>query len=206
MVHGGSHIFTVSRPGGLLQIKRPVGTGSVSETCSHCKSTTPLLPSCHLSTILENTICFNPTVIVLLLYDRTAPMDSRDKKPSKPSTSRPGGIRTLSDLNRPPPGAESDSDSDAPQEYYTGGEKRYWYLLLLLLLLLHHKISMKHVWGPPPLDHTGIGSDLVQLEWYGPLDRSRARSNLSRGQSSGIGQLVPGDMKGSMVQGWAPQW
>ncbi|XXG83793.1 hypothetical protein AAC387_Pa10g1469 [Persea americana] len=50
-------------------------------------------------------------------------MDSRDKKPSKPSTSRPGGIRTLSDLNRPPPGAESDSDSDAPQEYYTGGEK-----------------------------------------------------------------------------------
>lgn len=105
-------------------------------------------------------------------------MDSRDKKPSKPSTSRPGGIRTLSDLNRPPPGAESDSDSDAPQEYYTGGEKRYLYLLLLLL----HKISMKHVWGP------------------------RARSNLSRDQSNGIGQLVPCDVEGLMVQGWAPQW
>ncbi|XP_057431532.1 plant UBX domain-containing protein 4 [Lotus japonicus] len=49
-------------------------------------------------------------------------MASRDtKKPSKPSTSRAGGIRTLSDLNRP--SADSDSDSDGPQEYYTGGEK-----------------------------------------------------------------------------------
>ncbi|KAJ1428981.1 hypothetical protein SESBI_08704 [Sesbania bispinosa] len=49
-------------------------------------------------------------------------MASRDgKKTSKPSTSRAGGIRTLSDLNRP--SADSDSDSDGPQEYYTGGEK-----------------------------------------------------------------------------------
>ncbi|KAG7959481.1 hypothetical protein I3843_10G072000 [Carya illinoinensis] len=48
-------------------------------------------------------------------------MASRDKKPSKPSGSRAGGIRTLSDLNRP--SADSDSDSDGPQEYYTGGEK-----------------------------------------------------------------------------------
>ncbi|KAK9935953.1 hypothetical protein M0R45_012824 [Rubus argutus] len=45
-------------------------------------------------------------------------MASKDKKPSK---SRTGGIRTLSDLNRR--SADSDSDSDAPQEYYTGGEK-----------------------------------------------------------------------------------
>ncbi|CAK9146603.1 unnamed protein product [Ilex paraguariensis] len=50
-------------------------------------------------------------------------MSSRDKKPSsKPSSSRTGGIRTLSDLNRPS-GHDSDSDSDGPQEYYTGGEK-----------------------------------------------------------------------------------
>ncbi|XP_071698316.1 plant UBX domain-containing protein 4-like [Rutidosis leptorrhynchoides] len=49
-------------------------------------------------------------------------MTSRDKKPAKPSTSRPGGIRTLSDLNRPSAN-DSDSDSDGPQEYYTGGEK-----------------------------------------------------------------------------------
>jgi len=49
-------------------------------------------------------------------------MSSKDKKPSKPSSSR-GGIRTLSDLNRRS-GPDSDSDSDGPQEYYTGGEKR----------------------------------------------------------------------------------
>ncbi|GAY35285.1 hypothetical protein WN944_012601 [Citrus x changshan-huyou] len=49
-------------------------------------------------------------------------MASRDKKPAKPSSSRAGGIRTLSDLNRRS-GPDSDSDDDAPQEYYTGGEK-----------------------------------------------------------------------------------
>ncbi|MED6144094.1 Plant UBX domain-containing protein 4 [Stylosanthes scabra] len=48
-------------------------------------------------------------------------MASKDKKSSKPSSSRAGRIRTLSDLNRP--SADSDSDSDEPQEYYTGGEK-----------------------------------------------------------------------------------
>ncbi|MCL7038607.1 hypothetical protein MKW94_018791 [Papaver nudicaule] len=46
-----------------------------------------------------------------------------DKKPvTKPSGNRRGGIRTLSDLNRPS-GPDSDNDSDGPQEYYTGGEK-----------------------------------------------------------------------------------
>lgn len=50
-------------------------------------------------------------------------MASRDKKPAKPSTSRTGGIRTLSDLNRHA-GPEPDSDDETPQEYYTGGEKR----------------------------------------------------------------------------------
>ncbi|KAL1201735.1 Plant UBX domain-containing protein 3 [Cardamine amara subsp. amara] len=49
-------------------------------------------------------------------------MSSKDKKPSKPSSGRTGGIRTLSDLNRRS-GPDSDSDSDGPQEYYTGGEK-----------------------------------------------------------------------------------
>ncbi|KAL3596100.1 hypothetical protein D5086_007737 [Populus alba] len=50
-------------------------------------------------------------------------MASRNKKPAKPSSSRAGGIRTLSDLNRRS-GLDSDSDDeDAPQEYYTGGEK-----------------------------------------------------------------------------------
>ncbi|XP_004486192.1 plant UBX domain-containing protein 4-like [Cicer arietinum] len=46
-------------------------------------------------------------------------MASRDNK--KASSSRAGRIRPLSDLNRP--SADSDSDSDGPQEYYTGGEK-----------------------------------------------------------------------------------
>ncbi|CAA0817962.1 Plant UBX domain-containing protein 4 [Striga hermonthica] len=49
-------------------------------------------------------------------------MSSQDNKPAKPSGSRPGGIRTLSDLNRPP-ARDPASDSDGPQEYYTGGEK-----------------------------------------------------------------------------------
>ncbi|KAK6149711.1 hypothetical protein DH2020_017236 [Rehmannia glutinosa] len=49
-------------------------------------------------------------------------MSSRDKKTSKPSSSKTGRIRTLSDLNRPS-AHDSDSDSDGPQEYYTGGEK-----------------------------------------------------------------------------------
>ncbi|KAK9014825.1 hypothetical protein V6N11_005963 [Hibiscus sabdariffa] len=50
-------------------------------------------------------------------------MASRDKKPAKPSSSsRAGGIRTLADLNRPS-APDSDTDSDNPQEYYTGGEK-----------------------------------------------------------------------------------
>ncbi|CAF1742103.1 unnamed protein product [Brassica oleracea var. botrytis] len=49
-------------------------------------------------------------------------MSSKDKKPAKPSSSRTGGIRTLSDLNRRS-NPDSDSDSDGPQEYYTGGEK-----------------------------------------------------------------------------------
>ncbi|XP_022994917.1 plant UBX domain-containing protein 4-like [Cucurbita maxima] len=48
-------------------------------------------------------------------------MASRDDKPSKPSSSRTGGIRTLSDLNRRSP--DSVGDPDGPQEYYTGGEK-----------------------------------------------------------------------------------
>lgn len=58
-------------------------------------------------------------------------MSSRDtKKPSRQTSgNRAGGIRTLSDLNRPS-GHDSDSDSDGPQEYYTGGEKRYFYQLL----------------------------------------------------------------------------
>lgn len=45
---------------------------------------------------------------------------------TKPSGSRTGRIRTLSDL-RQPSRDTSDSDSDETQEYYTGGQKRYYY-------------------------------------------------------------------------------
>ncbi|KAF5472747.1 hypothetical protein F2P56_009440 [Juglans regia] len=51
-------------------------------------------------------------------------MASRDKKPSKPSSSIAGGIRTLSDLTATQMAlSDSDNDSDGPKEYYTGGEK-----------------------------------------------------------------------------------
>lgn len=68
-----------------------------------------------------------PPPIVPPHSDSPAPaaMSSRDdkkKKAAKPSSSR-GGIRTLADLNQSG-GTGSDSDSDGPQEYYTGGEKR----------------------------------------------------------------------------------
>lgn len=51
-------------------------------------------------------------------------MASKDKKPVRSTSGgRPaGGIRTLADLNRRSE-PDSDSDSDTPQEYYTGGEK-----------------------------------------------------------------------------------
>lgn len=45
----------------------------------------------------------------------------KEKGSGKKGSSSRGGITTLSDLNRH---ADSDSDSDGPQEYYTGGEKR----------------------------------------------------------------------------------
>ncbi|CAB4304619.1 unnamed protein product [Prunus armeniaca] len=54
---------------------------------------------------------------------RAASSGAQDKADTKPpSASRPRGIRTLSDLNQPAKDG-SGSDSDEPQEYYTGGEK-----------------------------------------------------------------------------------
>lgn len=54
---------------------------------------------------------------------RSSAYNLRSRPPvPKPSGSRRGGIRTLSDLNRASVEG-SDSDSDEPQEYYTGGEK-----------------------------------------------------------------------------------
>ena len=58
------------------------------------------------------------------LRSRRPPGGTDKKADKKPSGSRTrGGIRTLADLNRPANDG-SGSDSDEPQEYYTGGEKR----------------------------------------------------------------------------------
>ncbi|XP_031276311.1 plant UBX domain-containing protein 4-like [Pistacia vera] len=45
-----------------------------------------------------------------------------ERKEDKKASGTRGGIRTLADLNRTPPGG-SGSDDDEPQQYYTGGEK-----------------------------------------------------------------------------------
>ncbi|KAK2982119.1 hypothetical protein RJ640_026081 [Escallonia rubra] len=54
------------------------------------------------------------------LRSRQQPPPAAEKKPS--GSRGTGGVRTLSDLNRPARDG-SGSDSDEPQEYYTGGEK-----------------------------------------------------------------------------------
>lgn len=60
---------------------------------------------------------------------------SSSLKSSKASTSRrrTSGIRTLADLSKPPSNDGSGTDSDEPQEYYTGGEKRYEVVLFSLI-------------------------------------------------------------------------
>lgn len=67
----------------------------------------------------------------------------RSSKPGKASAPggsgagrRSGGIHTFADLNRRTP-AGSGSDSDEPQEYYTGGEKRYFLFVYLLIVLFY---------------------------------------------------------------------
>lgn len=63
------------------------------------------------------------------------PKPGKEKAVARSNGGR-GGITTLSDLNKHP---DSDSDSDGPQEYYTGGEKRY---VICALLVGLRKICM----------------------------------------------------------------
>lgn len=106
-------------------------------------------------------------------------MDSRDKKPAsqKPSSSR---IRTLADLNRgsdhPHPDHGSDSDSDAPQEYYTGGEK-----------------SGMLVQGPPR--GNDVDSIFNQARQVGAVDgpANPLHSSSSSRSFSGTGRLLSGE-------------
>ncbi|KAG0491339.1 hypothetical protein HPP92_004737 [Vanilla planifolia] len=58
-----------------------------------------------------------------LLQQSTTMSSSGDKKPASRTSGTGPAIRTLADLNRRSSVQESDSDSDEPQEYYTGGEK-----------------------------------------------------------------------------------
>lgn len=104
-------------------------------------------------------------------------MSSRDKKPSKSSSGsgRIGGIRTLSDLNRQS-GHDSDSDSDGPQEYYTGGEKSGMLV-------------------QDPSKHNDVDSIFDQVRQLGatqgPLDNLHPSSSSTR--FTGIGRTLTGE-------------
>ncbi|KAL7000036.1 Plant UBX domain-containing protein 4 [Sarracenia purpurea var. burkii] len=89
------------------QSPSPAPSPSPSSSPSRSRSPSPL-PSLRLQTNRYN------------LRSRQPMASSATNK--RPTGSRTGGIRTLSDLNRPSRDG-SDSDSDEPQEYYTGGEK-----------------------------------------------------------------------------------
>ncbi|KAI3456508.1 hypothetical protein Pfo_013171 [Paulownia fortunei] len=119
-------------------------------------------------------------------------MSSRDKKPSKPSSSRTGGIRTLSDLNRPS-AHDSDSDSDGPQEYYTGGEKRYNGLILYLTIYYYDTFSGMLVQDPSKgNDVDAIFDQARQLgAVQGPLENLQPSS--SSRSFSGTGRLLSGE-------------
>uniref|UniRef100_A0A1J3IRP5 UBA and UBX domain-containing protein n=1 Tax=Noccaea caerulescens TaxID=107243 RepID=A0A1J3IRP5_NOCCA len=104
-------------------------------------------------------------------------MSSKDKKPSKPSSGRTGGIRTLSDLNRRS-GPDSDSDSDGPQEYYTGGEK-----------------SGMLVQDPNPLKepkHDDVDEIFNQARQLGAVEGPLERPSSSR-SFTGTGRLLSGE-------------
>ncbi|KAL5715356.1 Plant UBX domain-containing protein 4 [Ranunculus cassubicifolius] len=108
----------------------------------------------------------------------TVSMASRDKKPS---TSRAGGIRTLADLNRQSDHHASDSDSDEPQEFYTGGEK-----------------SGMLVQGPPkapPKGNNEIESIFDQARQVGAMDGAAVHNHSSSSSRSfaGTGRLLSGE-------------
>lgn len=66
----------------------------------------------------------NPSPSVVPAAGMSSREDKNKKKAAAGSSGGGrGGIRTLADLNRQS-GPGSNSDSDEPQEYYTGGEKR----------------------------------------------------------------------------------
>lgn len=105
-------------------------------------------------------------------------MASKDKKTMRSTSGgRPvGGIRTLADLNRRSGPDDSDSDSDSPQEYYTGGEKSGMLV------------------QDPSKQHNDVDEIFNQARQQGavegPLDNLRASSSTT---FTGTGRLLSGN-------------
>ncbi|KAH7576700.1 hypothetical protein JRO89_XS01G0133200 [Xanthoceras sorbifolium] len=57
------------------------------------------------------------------LRSRRRPERKQEEPKKNSGSGTSGGIRTLADLNRTPPGGSDSDDDDEPQRYYTGGEK-----------------------------------------------------------------------------------
>ncbi|XP_057960887.1 plant UBX domain-containing protein 4-like [Malania oleifera] len=108
-------------------------------------------------------------------------MASRDKKPRIPSTSRTGGIRTLADLNARS-GHDPDSDSDGPQEYYTGGEKSGMLV-------------------QDPSKSNDVDSIFNQARQLGAVERptDQLQPSSSSGSFTGTGRLLSGERRESSV-------
>lgn len=81
------------------------------------------------------------------LYNLRSGRQNQPSGETRATRSRTGRIHTFSDLNRTDGGGASDSDSDEPQEYYTGGEKRYQIttlsLLLIFIVLMRENLGVK---------------------------------------------------------------
>ncbi|THF94417.1 hypothetical protein TEA_013468 [Camellia sinensis var. sinensis] len=129
---------------------------------------------------------------------------SRHRK-KKPSGSRTGGVRTLSDLNRPSTdGSGSDSD-DQPQEYYTGGEKRYLLFYVLFpfcpspSVLLPEKIHSSDLDPSKVNDVDAIFTQARQAGAVeGPLENLHPSS--SSRSFTGTGRLLSGETVSSAPQ------
>uniref|UniRef100_A0A9I9DQ05 Plant UBX domain-containing protein 4 n=1 Tax=Cucumis melo TaxID=3656 RepID=A0A9I9DQ05_CUCME len=125
-------------------------------------------------------------------------MASRDDKPSKPSSSRTGGIRTLSDLNRRSP--DSVGDPDGPQEYYTGGEKSAFRKQQMLTILVdaYWMLTLFPTFSGMLVQDPTKGNDVDSLfnqarqmgAVEGPIDHARSSGSSS---FTGTGRLLSGE-------------
>ncbi|PKU84808.1 plant UBX domain-containing protein 4 [Dendrobium catenatum] len=108
---------------------------------------------------------------------------SKDKKPATRSSGSGPAIRTLADLNRRSSGPGSGSDSDEPQEYYTGGEKSG--------MLVQDPTSGNH-------DVDAIFDQARQMgALQGPFENQLSSSSRN---FTGTGRLLSGESVPSVVQ------